>query len=158
MRFKASKIEQGKAKNTHPIPSFIPSFLKKVEEKFGSFTFLLLYLPPRTCQRWLFGVADGSFQDILRKRVRLFPSGESGQFAILGKWMHEWLVRTEKDDTRSTSIVWCTMVSYRNAILRRCELLFNQFFPHRSVQNLPLEKRQKAHTFLLCLILWTTYY
>ena len=82
----------------------------------------------------------------IRKRVRLFPSGESGQFAILGKWMHEWLVRTEKDDTRSTSIVWCTMVSYCNAILRRCELLFNQFFPHRSVQYLQAENR---HTFRL---------
>ena len=104
----------------------------------------------RSCYRWKSSLLVARH---IRKRVRLFPSGESGQFAILGKWMHEWLVRTEKDDTRSTSIVWCTTVSYCNAILRRCELLFNPFFPHRSVQNLPLEKKAKAHTFLLCLIL-----
>ena len=35
MRFRASKIDQRKAKNTRSNPSFITSFMKKVGEKFG---------------------------------------------------------------------------------------------------------------------------
>ena len=137
--------------------SFIRAFCSYNEKSFRKvwwFHIYLLNLPPRTYQRWFFGVADGECSPWvarhIRKRVRFISCLRIWTIRNQERLMHERLVRIERTLLAPLRLYHVNS-SHCTHIRRRCELYFTQFFPHRSVQNLQTEKRQRLTPFFCAL-------